>query len=226
MRKVLFGILAAVTLLLSFGAGIGSAEGQTDINALIQETQQRSDKPGEMVFVWWIPEEYWKASFSQNPNMTAQQVEDFVKVFRPYTLIAVVEGKMGTYGTITYKNEADIRGEIKLKDTAGTEYTALSDEAVNVDTKNLLAMMKPVLANILGPMGQNMYFYLFPNTNKEGKSLYDIGKAGSFSVMLADKEFKWKLPLSSLLPQKTCPTCNEKLKGSYKYCPWDGTKLP
>jgi len=226
MKKIICIGLIAVALLLSSGMKFAfTADGQVDINTLIQETQKRSDKPGEMTFIWWIPEEYWKASFAQNPNMTAAQIEDFVKVFRPYTVIAAVDGTMGTYGSVTYKTEAEIRSTIKLVDGQGNAYVPLNEEEISADTKSFLAAMKPMLANALGPIGQNMYFFIFPAQDKSGQGITDAKKEGAFLVKLGDREFRWKLPLGSLLPPKICPTCKEKINGSYKYCPWDGTKL-
>lgn len=226
MKKVICSGLVVIVFLLSIGIKFCfAAEEQIDLNALIQETQKRSDKPGEMTFVWWIREEYWQASFTQNPNMSAAQIEEFVKVFRPYRLIAVVDGTMGTYGTVSYKTEAEMRNGIQIIDSQGNIYLPLSETEVNVDTRSFLAMMKPVLANALGPIGQNMYFFLFPAQSKEGEGIAEAKKEGVFSVKLGEREFRWKLPLSSLLPPKICPTCQEKVSGSYKYCPWDGTKL-
>ncbi len=225
MKKVICSGLVVITLLLSAGINFGFTEDQIDINALIQETQKRSDKPGEMTFIWWIPEEYWQVSFSQNPNITAAQIEEQIKVFRPYTIVAVVDGIMGTYGTVTYKSEADIRSNIQIVDSQGNIYLPLSDTDVNADTKAVLAMMKPALANALGPIGQNMYFFVFPAQNKDGLGIADAKKEGAFSVKLGEREFRWKLPLGSLLPPKICPTCHEKVSGSYKFCPWDGTRL-
>jgi len=198
---------------------------QVDINALIQETQKRSDKPSEMTFVWWIPEEYWRASFAQNPNMTPTQIEDFIKVFRPYTIVAVVDGAMGTYGTVKYKTEAEIRADILIIDDRRNTYLPVTEAEINADAQGFLAAMKPMLANALGPIGQNMYFFLFPAQDKEGQGIADAKKEGTFSVELGQRQFHWKLPLGSLLPPKICPTCKEKVNGAYKFCPWDGTPL-
>ncbi len=226
MKKIICICFITLTLFLAAGREFCFAEGeQVDVNALIQETQKRSDKPGEMTFVWWIPEEYWRASFAQNPNMTAAQIEEFVKVFRPYTLVAAVDGNMGSYGTVTYKTETEIRSKISIIDSQGNSYPPLSEEAVSVEAKSFLAAKKPMLANALGPLGQNMYFFIFPAQNKDGQDIAAVKKEGAFSVKLGEGEFKWKLPLNSLLPAKTCPTCKEKISGAYKFCPWDGTKL-
>lgn len=225
MKKIICSALAVMALLLSIGINSGFTQDQIDINALIQETQKRSDKPQEMTLVWWIPEEYWQATLSQSPDITASQIEEQIKVFRPYTIVTVVDGIAGIYGTVTYKSEADIRRNIRIVDNQGNIYLPLSDTDINADTRAVLAMMKPALANALGPIGQNMYFFVFPAQNKQGLGIADAKKEGEFSVKLGEIEFRWKLPLGSLLPLKICPTCQEKVSGSYKYCPWDGTKL-
>ena len=179
-----------------------------------------------MTFVWWIPEEYWKVSFEQDPSMTAAQTEDFLKVLRSYTIVVVVVGKVGSFGGITYKPVEDIRGSIQLIDKQGNSYLPISEDKINADTQNFLSMMKPVFANMLGSMGQNMHFFIFPDKGKNDQRIADATKEGSFKVKLGEEEFKWRLPLGALLPPQLCPTCKEKLTGSYKFCPWDGTKLP
>jgi hypothetical protein len=140
--------------------------------------------------------------------------------------MAVVEGKVDAMGNITYSSEPDIRSKLQLIDSHGNRYLPLSEDGINISTKSFLAMMKPMLANILGPMGQNMYFYTFVAKDKNGVDIADPRKEGSFSVRLGDKDFKWDLPLSSLVPEKICPICKRKLNGTYKYCPFDGTPLP
>ena len=201
------------------------AEG-IDVTALTQETQRVSQKPDEMTLVWWIPEEFWAASFAQTPDMTAAQTEEFLKVVRPYTMMAVVDGTMGAFGGITYKSEEYIRTNTRLVDAQGKLYPPHKADQVDADTKNMLQMIKPMLANMLGPMGQNMHFLLFPAKTEEGVRIANAKKKGRFAVKLGDRQFKWRLPLDALLPAKTCTGCSEQCKGSWNFCPWCGTKLP
>jgi len=196
-----------------------------DVQALVKETQKISQKAKEMTFIWWVPEEFWRASFKQNPNMTAAQTEEFIKVLRPYMLIVAVDGNIGTFGGVTYKSETTIRDNIKIIDSQGTRYRPLSNENVDADTRNFLSMGKPIFANMLGPMGQNMHFLVFPAKDNKGRRIAEARKEGVFSVKLREKEFKWRLPLSSLLPPKICPVDGEELKGAWKFCPWHGVKL-
>ena len=198
---------------------------KVDINALVQETQKMSDKSGEMTLIWWIPEEFWRASFDQDPNMTAAQTEEFIKVLRPYMLIVAVDGNIGSFGGVTYKSEATIRGSIQVIDSQGTRYRPLSSENIDADTKNFLAMMKPVFVNMLGPIGQNMHFFLFPAKNTMGQNIAVAKSEGAFSVKLDQRVFKWRLPLGALLSAKICPVDGEKLGGAWKFCPWHGVEL-
>jgi hypothetical protein len=217
----LFVVLCAITT-CAF-----SQDSQIDLNSLTQETQKMSKNRDEATLVWWIPEQFWRTSFSQNPNMTGAEVEEFTKIIKPYILFVVVDGKIGSFGKVDYKSESDIKNAIKFIDSQANIYKPLADEEINADTKNLLAMIKPVFANMLGPMGQNMYFFLFPANNKTtGLDIIDAKKEGSFTVKLGERSFKWELPLASLLNPKTCPVCLRTLSGSYKFCPYDGTKLP
>lgn len=216
--------LAAGICFLFFGLH-ARAQGNINLNDLTQETQKLSQNPGEMTLLWWIPEEFWRASMSQDPDVTKAKMEEFLKVIRPYTLLAVVDGTMGAFGGVTYKSEETIRGSVKIKDSQGRIYLPLAESAVSPDAKNMLQTIKPVIVNILGPMGQNMHFLLFPGNAKDGAPVIDPKKKGTFSVVLGEKDYRWRLPLDSLFPSTTCPKCGEVCKGSWAFCPWCGTKL-
>jgi len=213
-----------VVLLLCGWTRIGLAhEHKIDLQALTQETQKMSQEVNEITFVWWIPEEFWRISF--DPTMTEAQTDEFIKVLRPYTFIAVVVGKVGPFGGITYRSESSIRADIQIKDSQGIRYRPLGEDKIDADAKDFLSMAKSILANMGGSMGENLCVILFPARKKEGQRIADAKGEGSLSVKLGEKEFRWRLPLGSLLPPKICPTCKEKLSGAYKFCPWDGTKL-
>lgn len=218
----LWGI-AAVTLAVAGTAG-GS---DVDLTALIHETQRMLQDSGQVTMVWWVPDAFWETTFrkNKNKNMTASQIEGFLKVVRPYTVIAVFDGTVGPFGGITYKSGEQIRDAICLVDAQDTSYKPRTDDEINADLKNLLTMMKPMIANMLGPLGQNMHFFVFPGTTEAERRIADPKGKGHFGIKLGDREHKWRLPLDSLLPVKTCTGCGESCKGSWNFCPWCGTKL-
>jgi len=200
-------------------------EGQVDINALVQETQKMSQDADEMTLIWWIPEEFWQVSFEQDPGVSAAEVEEFMKLLRPFVLVVAVDGRIGSFGGITYKSESSIRGNIRLIDSGGGLHRPLNDENIDADTKNFLAMIKPVFVNMLGQMGENMHFILFPAKDNNGQRIAVAKSKSSFAVRLSGKDFTWDLPLDSLVPAQICPKCQHKCSGSWNFCPMCGTAL-
>jgi hypothetical protein len=223
-RKNIFFI--TFILLFVWVSTVPAQETKVDFNALITETQKMLQSPDKMTLVWWIPEDYWRISFEQDPSITAAQAEEIIGVLNNYTIVLVVDGKIGIMGGVTYKSEPDTRAEIRFKDSEGVRYSPLGEDKIDADTKNFLSMLKPIFANMLGPMGENMNFFLFPSENKEGKKTAEAKAEGTFSIELGENDFRWRLPLGSLLPSKECPTCKEILSGAFKFCPFDGAKLP
>jgi hypothetical protein len=225
----LAGLAVIAALLASWIISGLAQQGQqvrVDINALIHETQKTSQYASEMTLVWWIPEEYWRVSCAQDATIPSAQVEQLIKVMRPYTLVIVVDGRRGPGGTIAYTSEAVIRATIAMKDRNGTVYHPLGEDKVGDEVRQFLSIMKPILAGGLGPMGQNMHFFLFPAANQKGEPIAPPKKEGAFSIRLAGREFRWRLPLGSLLASKICPGCKEKCSGAWNFCPWCGTMLP
>ena len=196
-----------------------------DIDVLVYETQKMSQAANEMTLVWWIPEEIWRGSLEQNPNITVDKTEEFLKVLRRYMIIVVIDGEVGVFGRTTYKPRTTIENNIQVIDRQGTYYRPFSDEKIDADIKNFLLLMKPLLANMLGPLGENCHFFLFPPKNEKGEDIAVAKREGAFSVKLDKREFKWRLPLGSLLPSKVCPVDGEKLNGAWKFCPWHGVEL-
>jgi len=196
-----------------------------DTQALIQDTQRAASGNDQMSLVWWMPEDFWRISFAQEKSLTAEGTEEMLETLRPYTLVAVVDGKMGPMGAVTFRSEADVRKDVVFVDTSGKEHRPLADDAINKDVKLFLGIMKPMLNDILGPMGESMYFFAFPARGESGKPLADPLSEGSLSIKIGEQSFDWKLPLGSLMPPRMCPKDKEILNGAWSYCPWHGEKL-
>lgn len=230
-RKNLRCTSLLVVVLLLFGWLANTSAQKTkilkiDTNALIDETQKESGEQDRMDLVWWIPEEYWVSFCENDPTITEEATEEIVKVFRPYTVIAVADGKIGTFGGVTYKSKADIQGSLRIKDSQGVYFRPLSEDLVDADTKSFLSIMRPIFVNMLGPLGENFHFFVFPGKSDKGQRIVNPNKKGTFSVLLGATEYRWRLPLSSLVPPKICPKCKEECNGAWNFCPWCGTKLP
>jgi hypothetical protein len=216
-------IILAVNL-LCISADVGFAQ-RVNLDSLTLETQQTSTESDRVIVIWWIPEEYWQVNLTHGGKLPPPQFEGFVRGLRPYTVFLVADGRIGTFGSITYRPEHEIRKSIQLVDSSSIGYPPVSNDKIDSDTLTALLMIKPALVTMLGPIGENMHFVLFPSKNKAGKQIAPATTEGAFSLKFGEREFKWKLPLGSLLPHKICPIDGEELNGAWKYCPWHGEKL-
>ena len=219
---VQFAVALAIVLLVAAWPA-AAKDKDIDATALTQETQKIYQAAGNITLVWWIPEDFWCASFKRSANLTPQQTEDFLKVLRPYVMIAVVKGQVGF--NPNFESLEFVRSNTKVIDGQGNSYDPLPEKDVDARAKGVVGMLKPVFAANLGSLGQSMHIVFFPGQASDGNRLVDPRGKGQFKVTVADQEFRWRLPLDSILPSQTCAKCKEECKGSWTYCPWCGTKL-
>jgi len=210
-------------VLCAYGAAV--AQPAVDMGALIRETQKLGSESQRVTLVWWLPEQFWQASMKQDKRVTEQQAEQFLAVIRPYTMIALVDGRVGPMGGITYRSEEDIRRNVSLRDAAGRVYEPFGEAGISPDAKNPMQVLRPVIANIIGPMGQNTHFILFGAKSAQGESIADATRPGSFQVVYENNPFSFRLPLGSILPPKFDPATRERFPGNYDYNPYTGARL-
>jgi hypothetical protein len=155
-------------------------------------------------------------------NATITTLEN---VFEPYFLVAVADLALNSDGSMLFTSEETIATSIKVLDMNGKEYTPLQRSQIDSDALRIQENMKPIFAQAMGQLGKGIYFYFFKIKDENGKNLISANAPGEFMVTHSSAEFKWKLPLPTLLPAKYCPIDKEKMNGSWSYCPIHGSKL-
>lgn len=195
----------------------------SDFTALIQETQKISQRPQEMSFVWWMPQVFWEGNFEQNPGMTEGQKAEILKRLKKYTIFAVVQSDIGTFGSFTHKDKKEIGENITLFVNGG-EVEQLPYIVVDQEVSNLLISMKPIMAQMMGEIGKGMEFIVYPN-EIAGQTLLDPKNEGSFTLTSFGSEFRWRLPLGSILPPMIDEETSEEFPGNYIFNPYNGNKL-
>ena len=220
-----YSLLPVLIGVLWIFSGIAFGQEQVDSQALLRETQKTSQTAGQLTMIWWLPEQFWQAAAAKSNPAGAVQSDALMKVMRRYTLIAVVDGQVGPLGGITYKSEELVRSSVTLKDSMGVSYPPLADTAIDADMRILLQLFKPVVANVAGPLGQNMHMLVFPSTGKGGQPLADAKSTGFFLVIVSGKEFKYTLPLASVLPFRYDAVTGEQFPGTYNFNPITGARL-
>jgi hypothetical protein len=198
---------------------------KADATQLVLDCMKLSNVDGELNILFWLPEEFWRMSAASNPNASPSQVDMIIKVVHPYTIVGVSSGKTAPFAVI-YRTEAEVRNLVRLKDSKGNIYSPLPEDKLDPSVPGLFAFFKPAMARVAGSGAQNIYFYAFPGSTKDGTRICDPTREGFCEIEVGTRQFKWRLPLGSVLPKQKCPTCGEMLSGAYKFCPYDGTKLP
>ena len=201
------------------------ADDSQKLTSLIKETQKLTTDSGSLVLVWWIPHQYWEESTKNNPAINDILKQDVLKAVQEYTVIGVIDAKKEGLGGLSFTPADEILKTAELTDSAGKTVLPIADSDLNPSVQNLLSAMKPLFANLMGRIGQNMSFVVFPGKDSDGNTVADAQGEGHLAFTENGHSFAWRLPLASLLPEKICPKCGEHLPGSYKFCPYDGTKL-
>jgi hypothetical protein len=216
MKKLTF-ILAALVLLAA------PLFADTDPSELIKETQRSVHEPGKFVLVWWIPTEFWEVTLKSDPRLTDAQKAEFPKILDKYIVVVVVAGDFGPMAAFQAKDRADILQNTELQ-VNGKVVPPLKGADISPSAANLVAVMKPLMANMLGAMGGGMEFLLYSN-DQNGAKLVDAMKPGGFTYSAYGQNFTWRLPLRSLLPRKVDPATKEEFPGNYLFNPFTGGKL-
>lgn len=218
-------ILIPLLIFLVVSTKLSGQDFKVNINKLTEETQQLSESPDTMRLVWWIPTEFWQTIFEQDNAITRLEADEMLNNFEKYTMVAVIDGDIKDDGTITYKTEETTFKNLTVIGNDKVEYTPLYYDEIDEATSNLISIMKPMLGNMLGALGQNMHFYLFQKRDNPLDKIVNPINKESFTVKLDSDNFNWSLPLGSLLKPKKCPEDNKLHNGAWNYCPYHGKKL-
>ena len=194
-----------------------------DLQSMVRETQKMGIEGNSLEMVWWIPNEYWLESFKDNPAMNDAAIEEFIDVFNDYTIVAVIDGKIGLFGGVETKKYEEIVDKLRL--TIGKDvYKPIKKKELSQDLANFFDAMKPIMAGMLGQFGSGTEFFAFEGKGKKGVRLLEPLSETEFSITL-NNTYHYRLPLGALLPNKIDPKTKEEFPGNYKFNPFTGTKL-
>jgi len=197
---------------------------QQRLTEIIRDTQKQGNRAGRFTLVWWIVPEFWRTALAANGAIPADKIEEMVASIRDINVFAVVDAKMAGFAP-EFTSSQELQKDFNVTDSGNELVPLIPEQKQSIATKNMLATMRPMMANMLGEFGKNMLFVVTEGKNKNGSRRIDPTKPGSLVVRLNNEEFHWRLPLGSLLPQKVCPKCNEAFPGNYVFCPFDATPL-
>lgn len=221
-RALFLGIALAIAVAAYVPAK--GADGP-DYGSLVHDLTKVDKTPSRMTIVIWMPKEFWKFAFASSGGLSEKGISDAMGVLQPYTLVAVLDAQPGAFGGLNYTDDSTLMTSVRLEDSGGALYQPLAQDSVSPGMRNLLGAMRPIMANMMGAMGQHMMFMVFPGTNKAGQPVADGSGNGSLTVHVGDAALRYRLPLESLLPPSLDSKTGESFPGTYRFNPYTGDKL-
>ncbi len=214
----------AIILFLCIGI-LSFSQDKTQTDRMIEEIQFIKQNENDMKIVWWIPTEYWEVALQESPSVTHQQLEYLKELLNDYTIIAAgdytLDSKSGVFNfSINDSSKKVIFYGLQNQKVAPLRESEIDDKVLIIVNQTL----KPLFAQILGKMGSGVNFFIYNNL-ENGKRIIDPTLPGSFKMDLNGEIFQWKLPLVSLMKEKTCPVDQQKMSGNWIFCPFHGNKL-
>jgi hypothetical protein len=195
-----------------------------DQGALIRDLTLTRSLDGRLTMALWMPDEFWRIALQSSGRMTDKGIADYIAVMHPYSLLAVVDAQKGITA-LRYTDTDTLVNEATIEDSHGNRYKPLAPDSVTEDIRNLIQTMRPLLANMMGAMGQHMEFLVFPSTDKDGHPIADPKSDGSLTLHIGDVAMRYRLPIGSILPPAFDPKTGESFPGSYHFNPYTGAAL-
>lgn len=215
--------LSLFLLTLLFSAAVCAQ--QTTSQRLAEECRKELSTEQHYSMLWVFPPEYWQLSYGEAANMNKAEIQQVVDWLAPYTLVLVADGEVAPLGNVVFNTKTELTPELKLLNASNQAFAPLKAEAINERTASFLAVMKPVIAQLLGQEAKNIHFFLFPAADKNGAQIVTARQSGTFALQLRKKVFQWRTPFSALLPPKRCPMDGQQMDGAWEFCPYHGVGL-
>ncbi|HVY23100.1 MAG TPA: hypothetical protein VG962_07090 [Steroidobacteraceae bacterium] len=215
--KWLTGVLAMLLL------AVCRISGAADLQQLVHETQRTAESGSQLTMAWWIPQEFWEASMSNNPNVTEESRTELLQALEDYQIFVVVRARTGIAGISDVQSNEDMISNARFV-VDGKTVDPVAPDKLSAGAQTVLASLKPALSGMLGALGQAMQIIVYPS-KRDGVRMIDPVKPGNFQYTFYDQNFNWRLPLASLLPNKVDPKTHDEFPGDYIYNPYTGAKL-
>ena len=189
-----------------------AAQLQVDLGDLVRDIEKDAHGGSAMTLVFWFPAEYSEFSLAKSGKVTEAQKKDFLDAMRS------LHDDRGRGWEVEDVRHGDLRAgvgkvrkNIRFLDAKGNAYEPLGEDEIHRRCQDRPGGVYAHHDQHVESMGKNMRFLLFPAEGKNSERLADAKSKGSFVVRLNNQDYRWKLPLGSLLPPKQCPKCHEEV---------------
>lgn len=141
----------------------------------VQITDNRSEN--ELVMIWWIASEAF---------IVGQDLDQATaNLLREYVIVAVVHMDISPVGQFTFRSPTGVL----VKTSADWERQPIAEESFPPLLVGFLSILKSMLAQGLGPLGEGIRWFVF-----DGKGIESCGN-GLFWVSYAGEQYDYKTPI-------------------------------
>lgn len=193
-------------------------------DALLDETQLVSEDPDKLEMIWWIPREYWIAVNAEDPTTSSDEMDDLLDLLEGFEIFAVVLGDINDFGGVNF-TDSEATVDLFSVTYKETDLAFLDENDVPSNLRMVLDIMKPIMRNLLGPMGENINFVVAENPKDTSVIPIDLFGTDTLHLSLGDFHQKIELPLNAVIVEKKCPVNQTLYSGRWNYCPVHGKPL-
>jgi hypothetical protein len=181
--------------------------------------------PDSLDLVWWLVPQFWEASLARQKEISPETRAEIIRLFTENVVVAAVKGRMGTLRVESFLDDDAIRESLRLVDSRGNRHAPVPAAEVDSALRAMLGALQPMLAGVIGQLGDNLNFYVFPARSEDGARPFDPIGQGRVMIELDGLSYEFRLPLGSLLNPRFDPDTGEEFPGKYLYSPYSGRRL-
>ncbi len=206
---------------------------QVDLDAMIRETQKDASQQDGSGLVWFMPEVPFFRLLSEGGNIPPREAAAIRSMLKGKCVVIVVRAHISPFGSFTYFDEDTILAGTKISVQKPNRDEIVMRQLTDIppDLTLIFNAMKPVLKNAIGPMGENMYFYVYDNVAADGSAIYDPYKDEQVRVSFTQMG---RLPENTSTHDTICDSLfkprvlknGKRAHVTWKFDPWTGDKLP
>lgn len=227
MRAVMatFAAVCAIAALWPATAAERKPIAEVSVDALIRETQSTVSTPRRLDLAWFVPVEFWQAATSGRSADPVER-ETLIAAINSYFMIITVQADITPLGSFDFFEMKP--QSLYLADPSTTaKLEPLSELPPQMAA--VIGVLKPIMSQSLGPMGQNLNYYVYADQDDGARRVSPYEKGAIEVAMIgrdgeARSQHRIELPLDALHVPRLCAN-GKPAHISWVHCPCDGEKL-
>jgi len=231
LKFVAFVCLTCLVAASALEASERKALDAVSTDALSSQGQRVVSDADSLHFIWWIPVEFWEATFAQDASVPEADADEILRVLRPYSMLAVVQADISSLGAFRFFDRDRVADGLSITyaPAGGAKPSRLMPLTdIDADLEVIIGVLRPVLAAAMGNMGENFHFFVLSDV-RGGNRVTSPYELGEIEVSLADGSASGvgtgiELPLDALFVPRQCPD-GRPAHVTWSYCPWGGERL-